>query len=290
MEMIQSIATMAMSYVAAYVLVGLVVFAATWAFVGFVWLYIGRKAGLDKDWMPFVPIANTLYRLRIVDEQWWKLFFFEGYVIYGAILFVIINAISNGAWVLFGVILVAIYWVACIAYTVYWRYKYYTAFGIQPHMALTVLAKVFDFVSVVIDCLNAFTNLFEYGGTASTVSLTGLGKGVGKSMGIDPKAGSLTGLTGMYAGQKIPMAPGEELLIGRDSSSNLIIDSGADKLSRKHCGITFDAGSGTYRVIDYSSNGTYIDGGNRLVANMATTLQRGTVLALGNRENRFKLD
>jgi pSer/pThr/pTyr-binding forkhead associated (FHA) protein len=43
-------------------------------------------------------------------------------------------------------------------------------------------------------------------------------------------------------------------------------------------------------VTDYSTNGTFIDGGSRLVANVPTPIQRGTVIALGSRENRFRLN
>lgn len=95
----------------------------------------------------------------------------------------------------------------------------------------------------------------------------------------------------MYAGQTLPLAASDEMVIGRDNAfCNLIVDQNADKVSRKHCGIVFDPSRGVYMVTDYSTNGTFLDGGNRLVANMPTTLQKGSVIALGNRENRFKLN
>ncbi len=268
-----------------------VMFAAWWVFQGFTWLYIGRKAGLDKDWMPFVPFAKTIYRLKIVNEEWWKMFLFEGYVIYGFLLFIIIQAISGFQWLTFGVILVLIYSLACIAYNMYWRYKFYLAFDIRPHMALTILVPFVAVYRWTLDCLVAFTSNYVFGGPSKLQPVSveaGNAANVPQSPGVQP--GTMTGLSGMYAGQQIPLAINEELLIGRDGTCNLIIDKQAEKLSRKHCSILYDRARNVYMVTDFSSNGTYIDGGNRLVANMATQLQRGTVIALGNRENRFRLN
>lgn len=104
-------------------------------------------------------------------------------------------------------------------------------------------------------------------------------------------SGSISGLSGMYAGQTLPLADGEEMVIGRDDTlCNLIVDQNAEKVSRKHCGVIYNASNASYLVTDYSSNGTFIDGGNRLVANLSTTLAHSTVIALGSRENRFKLN
>ncbi len=276
---------------------GLVVFIAGWAFQGFTTLYQGRKAGLEKDWMPFVPFAKTIYKLKIVDEQWWKMFLFEGYVIYAAILFVLILAISAFQWFAFAVIVVAIYLLGCLAYNVYYRYKFYVAFDIMPHMAITVFIPGMNFFRDMLDILIAFTNNYDYGGVSKAQTIKGsaqnfanVPQGGAQAAPQAAKPGTISGLSGMYAGQDIPLAANEPLLIGRDGTCNLIIDKNAEKLSRKHCSIVYNAQSGVYMVTDYSSNGTYIDGGNRLVANMATQIQRGTIIALGNRENRFKLN
>ncbi len=276
---------------------GLVVFAAGWAFQGFTSLYTGRKAGLEKDWMPFVPFAKTIYKLKIVNEQWWKMFLFEGYVIYAAILFVLILAISAFQWFAFAVIVVAIYLLGCLAYNVYYRYKFYVAFDIMPHVAITVFIPGMNFFRDMLDILIAFTKNYDYGGVekaqtikSSAQNFANVPQGGPHAAPQMAKPGTISGLSGMYAGQDIPLATNEPLLIGRDGTCNLIIDRNAEKLSRKHCSIVYNSQSGVYMVTDYSSNGTYIDGGNRLVANMATQIQRGTIIALGNRENRFKLN
>ncbi len=297
MTLVQSV----MSSMAIITVLILMFIIAYWVLTGFKWLYIGRKAGLDKDWMPFVPITKALYRLKIVDEPWWMVFFLEGWWLYGSALYLIVMAISSNNWGTFALILLLIYYACCIAYNVYWRYKYYIAFNIKPHMAISILVPLTGGCRRVIDYVVAFSNnYYHYGSTAAAASIpqgaqnfVNVPKGApgGQMAPGQPAApGTMSGLSGMYAGQDIPLAPNEDLLIGRDSTCNLIIDRNADKLSRKHCSITYNSAIGAYMVTDFSSNGTYIDGGNRLVANMATQMQRGTVIALGNRENRFRLN
>lgn len=285
-----------------FILIVIVILGAYWTLTGFKWLYIGRKAGLDKDWMPFVPFAKAIYRLKIVDEGWWKMFFLEGWWLYCGLLYWIVDAISSGKWTTFGTILASLYALCCIAYNVYWRYKYYTAFEIKPHMAIGILIPFTGGRRRGLDYRVAFTDHFEYTGHGTSRTVSGTARNVvsvPKSGQAAPagapaaggRGGSITGLSGMYAGQELPLAAGDEMIIGRDNAMcNLIVDQNADKLSRKHCGIVYDPGRAVYMVTDYSTNGTFIDGGNRLVANMPTQLQRGTVIALGNRENRFKLN
>jgi hypothetical protein len=103
--------------------------------------------------------------------------------------------------------------------------------------------------------------------------------------------GSLTGIEGMYKGAVVNLNAGEEVVIGRDSAfSHVVVDQNADLVSRKHCGIIYNPESRLYNVIDYSSNGTYTDGGTRLMANIYTHLPAGTVISLGNSVNSFRLN
>ncbi len=290
-DFVSQIYGLAVANLALTVVLGLIFVAAAWAMTGFVWLYIGRKSGLDRDWMPFVPIARTIYQLHVVDEQWWKMFLLGDNLLYSFILFQLIVAISSGAWLMFAIILVAIYNLAVIGYNIYWRYKFYVAFGIKEHMALLVLVPGLAFVATVVDFLIAFTDLFNYGGTAMATPISsGARNFVNVPKANEGAGGTITGLSGMYAGQTIPMAANEPLLIGRDGSCNLIVDRNAEKLSRRHCSVVFEAARGAYTVTDHSSNGTYVEGGSRLPSNIATQLPRGAVIELGSRENRFKLN
>ena len=102
--------------------------------------------------------------------------------------------------------------------------------------------------------------------------------------------GIITGINGMYAGQHFTIENGEVLTIGRDGEvAHIIIDCGADSVSRKHCSISFDALNHTYQIIDYSSNGTYGEGGIRIAPNIPVNLSSGSVISLGDRDNQFRL-
>lgn len=266
---------------------------------GFMLMHTGRKTGLDKNWMAFVPFAQTIYRLQFVGEQWWKMFFLEYSLLYGGILYILIVAVSNGGWSTFAKIVFIFYLGCCVAYQCYYRYKFYKAFHVQPVLCLLFLTFWMPFVKIF-DLLIAFTDCFEFTGegTQRTVSQTARSivnprekKAVVSSSASRAVKGSITGLTGMYAGQTIPLASREELVIGRDNEiCNLIVDQNAEKVSRKHCGVAYIADTGSYQVVDYSSNGTTVEGGSRLVANVPATLQPGAVIALGSRENRFRLN
>lgn len=99
--------------------------------------------------------------------------------------------------------------------------------------------------------------------------------------------GSVTGISGVYSGSKLDLKMNEQIMIGRDSSEcNLIIV--APKVSRKHCLVQY-LGAAGYKITDFSSNGTFTSGGNRLPKNHPTVVPAGTVLSLGNQENTFQL-
>jgi uncharacterized membrane protein YhaH (DUF805 family) len=117
----------------------------------------------------------------------------------------------------------------------------------------------------------------------------GAGAGVAGAAGAGQVA-TIVGVRGMYAGYPIPVQAGETLIFGRDSSiSSVVVNQGAEKVSRRHCAISFDAAQQLYYVTDYSSNGTYCEDGFRLPPNNATPVSRGTVLNLGSAENSFRL-
>ena len=102
-------------------------------------------------------------------------------------------------------------------------------------------------------------------------------------------AGLLLGEKGTCAGYKFDLAPGEEIVIGKDArESQVVIDPSYKEISRKHVGITFISRYDNYRVVDYSSNGTWANG-TKLVPNKPVSLPRGTVLELANGKNRFQL-
>ena len=274
-------------------IIGLIV--ALYVYNGMILRNIGRKAGLERDWMSFVPFARTIRRLEIVGEEWWKLFFLEYSWLYFIIIRWFFNLFNNPTMTTFGNVLAVLYLLGMIAYNLYYRNKYYQAFGFRKELTLIIVTPPIGFfvMTWVIDSFIAFTDLFNYGEAQKPRGLGEIHNQQPRPISQAAASGpcSVSGLSGMYAGQEIPMAQNDDLVIGRDASlSNIIIDQNADKVSRKHCVVRYDSARNTYMVTDHSTNGTFIDGGNRLVANMPTPLTRGTVIALGNRENRFRLN
>ncbi len=105
----------------------------------------------------------------------------------------------------------------------------------------------------------------------------------------EPEHGVLIGLSGMYAGARIPMTDGEYLLLGRQADNHLVFE-GQENVSRSHCRIKWDAAGGKYFIRDYSSTGTYLNGTEDcLPQNLDLALAPGSRIALGNKDNEFCL-
>lgn len=108
----------------------------------------------------------------------------------------------------------------------------------------------------------------------------------------DPSAprGVMVGLTGLYAGAEIPFKPGESIRIGRLPDNDLVF-ADQPRVSRNHCTITWKADIRQYMINEYSSNGSYINGKDEcLPQNMPVPVQPGTILDIGDAENRFRLE
>lgn len=102
---------------------------------------------------------------------------------------------------------------------------------------------------------------------------------------------SVTFLSGSCAGYQVPVDAYEELIIGKDPTlCAIVIDRKYEKVSRKHCGVRFDPANGMYLVTDYSTNGTRIVGGGKLMRNSTSYVERGTTINLANTENSFILN
>lgn len=109
---------------------------------------------------------------------------------------------------------------------------------------------------------------------------------------VDPmleKDIAILGVAGMYAGAKFPLQPDHPVLVGRDKTVvQIVFTEGAEKISRRHCSVMFNSKEQKYQVIDYSSNGTYVNG-SKLPTNVPVLVKRGTELALGNTKNVIRL-
>lgn len=102
--------------------------------------------------------------------------------------------------------------------------------------------------------------------------------------------GVLVGLTGRYRGAEIPFRAGETLKLGRDMSNDVIFE-GEPKVSRCHCRITWHPELPGFKLLDQSANGCFANGSEDcLPQNMEIDLEPGTVLAIGDQKNIFRLE
>ena len=107
------------------------------------------------------------------------------------------------------------------------------------------------------------------------------------------KVGHITAISGEEKGCSYPIEDGEEIIIGKDPKcAHIIVSNNYQKVSRIHCGVKYDAASDKYIVIDYSTNGTYINSitKGRLTKGVYTPLPKGTIINLSKEAIDFKLD
>lgn len=102
--------------------------------------------------------------------------------------------------------------------------------------------------------------------------------------------GVIVGLTGMYQGAEIPLRDGEYIKLGRQADNHLIFE-GQPNVSRNHCRIKWEAGRKKYIFCDYSSNGSFVNGSKDcLPQNLKIEMEPGTVVAIGDETNTFRLE
>lgn len=87
----------------------------------------------------------------------------------------------------------------------------------------------------------------------------------------------LRGIRGAYAGVSVPLADGQQVAIGRDPSMvHLVLPRDQPGVSKRHAVISYDAGSGLFRLEDcWSSNGTFLTGGTRVTPGQTRALRPG---------------
>lgn len=102
--------------------------------------------------------------------------------------------------------------------------------------------------------------------------------------------GVMVGLSGVYVGAEIPMTDGEYIHLGRQKTNHLVFE-GQAKVSRDHCKIKWDAAQGKFIIFDYSSTGSFVKGSHDcLPQNLEMPLEPGTIIAIGDDTNTFRLE
>ena len=114
----------------------------------------------------------------------------------------------------------------------------------------------------------------------------GYGAASGMNMGNSAGSVSLKCLSGEFAGGVFPLYENDNIVIGRDNSCNIKLDSNTPKVSRRHCMISCEGGR--VWITDIGSTfGTYLSDGTRIPPSQKTAISRGTEFSVGSNSVRF---
>lgn len=102
------------------------------------------------------------------------------------------------------------------------------------------------------------------------------------------ETGALICIDGAYVGAFIRIKPEQRIRIGRDGEvSDMIVN--LPLVSRVHCEVIYHAAQQEYEIVDFSRNGTFVNGDKRLVQNETYLLKPGTELCFGDKSTIYKL-
>jgi len=274
-------------------LLGLLFAVAAYVFPCYTLMTVGRKARQQDDWMAFVPFAQDIYRLRIVGAPMWQLCFFGSCGVLAIVLFDLIIVLINAAVLNFIAVLVTFGWIVYRLFVNYSYYqKYYKGFGFNPMMALMLFLPVLAPVMFIIDIIIAYKADIEWQkAPAPFVQNVQIPNPVvGQAPAQPGMGGSISAVSGMYAGAVFQMRDGEELAFGRDPlRCQVIFDDKSPEVSKNHCSVRYQAAGNRYVVTDFSKNGTFTEDNRRLQPNMPVPMPAGSVIFLGSRKNSFRL-
>lgn len=114
-------------------------------------------------------------------------------------------------------------------------------------------------------------------------------EGIPTSLSIYKKdCGALICTHGTYLGAIIRFHPEQKILVGRDGqTADLIIN--LPLVSRNHCSILYQSSRKEYEVMDFSYNGTFVNGGKRLLPDETYILKPGSEICFGDKDNIYRL-
>ena len=100
--------------------------------------------------------------------------------------------------------------------------------------------------------------------------------------------GILQGISGTYEGTLIPIRRDEDVVIGRDpEEADVIFET--PEISRKHCSISYLGPKEGFLIADFSTNGTYVLGGDELPEGQPVQVPVGSRISLSNGKAVFVL-
>ncbi len=146
---------------------GIAMVVLVYILFSYIYMFQGRKAGMDNDWFAYVPIARTVYRLDMVGEDRWKVMFIGGLanIIKGIVVFILSRFVISGSTagaVIFDIVLLA-YLAACAYFGYIFNRKLYGLFNFNEHLALVNLSMDVASAFVTIGILGGFGPLIIFG-------------------------------------------------------------------------------------------------------------------------------
>lgn len=111
-------------------------------------------------------------------------------------------------------------------------------------------------------------------------------RGESANYGFAPATCALEGVSGPYIGQRFQLKAGQSLTIGRSSANDISL-SGCANVSSSHCRVNMDNGRITVTDLN-STNGTYL-GSQRLLPQVPTAAENGSLIYLGNKSCCFRV-
>lgn len=197
-----------------------------------------------------------------------------------ALVGAIFNAIPKKALKILGSIFLTLSFVASLAFIIYIYVQEFTpGVGLWIIMSCLLVAAILSIISAV-----------KFKKQVPEMINDQYYEDEGNYDHYPQQEGNISFYGGNCAGYNIPIKSGTEVLIGKDPAiCQIVIDRKYGKVSRKHCGVMYDAMNGVYMVTDYSSNGTFVVNGQRLPSNQVAYLEAGTTLNLAKTENAFRL-
>jgi len=108
---------------------------------------------------------------------------------------------------------------------------------------------------------------------------------------FEPAAPRVLGVTGVHAGSCISLSSRRPCVLGRDPrAANLVFPSEIQAVSSRHCELRWEPHNGHVFLTDLgSTNGTFLEGGRRLLPGVPEQLSPGSKFYLGSPQIQFTL-
>lgn len=105
---------------------------------------------------------------------------------------------------------------------------------------------------------------------------------------MNNKEPALIIISGEYKSSVIVFHLNEEIILGRDPGVSTLVFS-SQNISRKHCSVQYNSNIKRFRVTNFSSTGTIINGTRKMYQGETDYFNNGDTISLGGTDNVFRL-